>query len=66
MASPTISITSGNTRDISVSISRNVRSTNPRICLMLFSLAHKHKHKLKALMLMLILMLMLMLTLMCE
>ena len=38
-----ISITSGNTRD--GSISRNVRRTNPLICLMLFSLAHKHKHK---------------------
>ena len=37
-----ISITSENTRDISVSISRR---TNPLICLMLFSLAHKHKHK---------------------
>ena len=40
-----ISITSENTRDISVSISRNTRRTNPLICLMLFSLAHKHKHK---------------------
>ena len=37
-----ISITSENTRDVSVSISRR---TNPFICLMLFSLAHKHKHK---------------------
>ena len=40
-----ISITSENTRDISISISRNIRRTNPLICLMLFSLAHKHKHK---------------------
>ena len=39
------SITSENTHDISVSISRNIRRTNPLICLMLFSLAHKHKHK---------------------
>ena len=38
-----ISITSENTRDIS--ISRNIRRTNPLICLMLFSLANKHKHK---------------------
>ena len=38
-----LSITSENTRDIS--ISRNLRKTNPLICLMLFSLAHKHKHK---------------------
>ena len=27
------------------SISRNIRRTNPLICLLLFSLAHKHKHK---------------------
>ena len=40
-----ISITSENTPDISVSISRNTRRTNPLVCLMLFSLAHKHKHK---------------------
>ena len=40
-----ISITSENTCDISESISRNIRRTNPLICLMLFSLAHKHKHK---------------------
>ena len=40
-----ISITSENTCDISVSISRNIKRTNPLICLMLFSLAHKHKHK---------------------
>ena len=40
-----ISITSENTHDISVSISRNIRRTNPVICLMLFSLVHKHKHK---------------------
>ena len=40
-----ISITSEDTRDISVSISRNIRTMNPLICLMLFSLAHKHKHK---------------------
>ena len=40
-----ISIASENTRDISVSISRNIRRTNPLICLMLFSLAHRHKHK---------------------
>ena len=40
-----ISITSENTRDISVSISRNIRRMNPLICLMLFSLTHKHKHK---------------------
>ena len=40
-----ISVTSENTRDISVSIRRNMRRTNPFICLMLFSLAHKHKHK---------------------
>ena len=40
-----ISITNENTRDISVSISRNIRRTNPLICLMLFSLAHKHEHK---------------------
>ena len=38
-----ISITSENTHDISVSISRNIRGTNPLICLTLFSLAHKHK-----------------------
>ena len=38
------SITSENTSDISVSISRNIR-TNPLICLMLFSLAHEYKHK---------------------
>ena len=37
-----ISITSENTRDISINISRNIR-TNPLICLMLFSLAQKHK-----------------------
>ena len=41
------SITSENTRDISVSRSRNIRRTNPLICLMLFSLAYKHKHKRK-------------------
>ena len=40
-----ISITSGNTPDISVSISRNISKKNPLTCLMLFSLAHKHKHK---------------------
>ena len=40
-----ISITSENTPDISVSISRNIRRTNPFTCLMLFSLAHKHKRK---------------------
>ena len=40
-----ISITSENTPDISVSISRNIRRTNPLTCLMLFSLVHKHKHK---------------------
>ena len=34
-----ISITSDNTPDISVSISRNIRRTSPLICLMLFSLA---------------------------
>ena len=38
-----ISITSENTLDIS--ISKKIRRTNPLICLMLFSLAHKHKHK---------------------
>ena len=43
-----ISITSENTRDISVSISRNIRRTNPLICLMVFSLAHKHKHMRKS------------------
>ena len=26
-------------------ISRNIRGTNPLVCLMLFSLAHEHKHK---------------------
>ena len=36
-----ISITSENTRNIS----RNIRRTNPLICLMLFSLTHKHKRK---------------------
>ena len=43
-----ISITSENTRDISISISinRNKRRTTPLICLMLFSLAHEHKHML--------------------
>ena len=40
-----ISITSENTRDISVSISRNIRKKDPLICRMLFSLAHKHKRK---------------------
>ena len=40
-----LSIASENTRDISVSISRNIRRTNPLICLMPFSLVHKHKHK---------------------
>ena len=40
-----ISITSENTCDISVSVSRNIRRTNPLLCLILFSLAHKHKHK---------------------
>ena len=42
-----VSITSENTPDISVSISRNIRRTNPLTCLMLFSFAHtsKHKHK---------------------
>ena len=38
-----ISITSENTRDMS--ISRNIRRTNPLIFLMLFSLLHKLKHK---------------------
>ena len=40
-----ISITRENTRDISVSISRNITRTNTLICLVLFSLALKHKHK---------------------
>ena len=40
-----ISITSENTRDISVSISRNIRRINPVICFMLLSLAHTHKNK---------------------
>ena len=40
-----ITITSENTRDISASISINIRRTKPLICLMLFSLAHKDKHK---------------------
>ena len=40
-----ISITNGNTRDISISTSRKIRRTNPLICLMLFSLAHNHKRK---------------------
>ena len=40
-----ISITSENTCDISISVSRNIRRTNPLLCLILFSLAHKHKHK---------------------
>ena len=41
-----ISITSENTRDISISINRKMRRTTPLICLMLFSLAHEHKHML--------------------
>ena len=41
-----ISMTSEITaRDISVSISRNIRRTSPLIYLMLFSLGHKHEHK---------------------
>ena len=43
-----ISITSENTRDISKSISRNIRRKKPIICLLLFSLAHTHKHKRKS------------------
>ena len=40
-----ISVTSENTRDISVSkMNRKIRR-NPPICLILFSLAHKHKHR---------------------
>ena len=38
-----LSITSEDTPDISVNISRNIRRTNPLTCLMLFLLAHKHK-----------------------
>ena len=68
-----ISITSENTRDISVSISRNIRRTNPLICLMLFSLAHEHKRisisisaRKTNMFVFLVLMLMLMLMLMRE